>query len=88
MLNEAITNNACCSSIWCSAEQEENSEASVSCPVCDEKCQASLIEAHADISLCKENRVIFNIIIYGDESEDKSCVGNCEMEIQKEKVFR
>ena len=36
-----------------------------------------------------EFRVIPDIIISDDESDDKSCVNNCEMKVQKEeKVFR
>ena len=87
MLNEAIKNDSCYTSVCCSAEQKQNSEANVSCPICNEKCRVSSIEIHVDICLCRENnefRVIRDIIISDAESDDKSCVGNCEMEIQKE----
>ena len=50
MLNKAITNNTCCSSVYCSAEQKENSEANVSCPICNEKCRVSLIETRQYLS--------------------------------------
>ena len=46
-----------------------------------------LIEAHVDICLRRENdkfRVMPNIIISDDESDDKSCVRNYEMEIQRD----
>ena len=87
MLNESITNDAWCTSVCFSAEQKENTEANVRCPICNEKCRISLIETHVDICLRRENnefRVIPDIIISDDESDDKSCVKNCETEIQKE----
>ena len=87
MLNEAITNDACCTLVCCSVKQKENSEANVSCPICNEKYRVSLIEKHVDSCLRGENnefRVIPNIIASDNESDDKSCVGTCEMEIQKE----
>ena len=82
MLNESITNDACFS-----AKQKENTETNVSCPISNEKYRVSLIETHVDICLRWENnefRVIPDIIISDDESDDKSCVNNCEMEIQRE----
>ena len=88
MLNESITNDTCCTSVCFSAEQKEKTEANVSCPICNEKYCVSLIETHVDICLRRENnefRVISDIIISDNESDDKSCVNNCEMEIQKEK---
>ena len=73
MLNEAITNDACCTSVCCSADQKENSEANVSCPICNEKCRVSLIETHVDICLRRANnefRVIPDVIISDDECGD------------------
>ena len=87
MLNESITNDACCTLVCFSAKQKENTEANVSCQISNEKCRVSLTETHVDICLRRENnefRVIPDIIISDDESDDKSCVNNCEMEIQKE----
>ena len=37
-----------------SAEPKGNSEAHVSCPICNKKCRVSLIEAHVDIRLRRE----------------------------------
>ena len=74
MLNEAITNDACYNSVCCYAEPKENSDANVSCPICNEKCSVSLIEKHVDICLRRENnefRVIPDIIISDDENDDK-----------------
>ena len=64
-----------------------NSEPNVSCPTFNEKCRVSLIKTNVDICLHRENnefRIISDIIISDDESDYKSCVGNCLMEI----VFR
>ena len=66
ILNEAIKNDARCTSVGRSAEQKENSEANVTCPICNKKCRVSLIETHADICLRRENNeftVIPDIII-------------------------
>ena len=85
MLNEPTTNDECCTSVCCSADLKENSEANVSFPICNEKCRVSLIETHVDI--CRENnefRVIPDVMISDNQRDDKSCVDNCEMEIQKE----
>ena len=85
MLNESITNHACCTSICFSAKQKKNTEVNISCQICNEKCRVSLIETHVDICLPWENnefRVIPDIIISDDGSDDKSCVNNCEMKIQ------
>ena len=90
MLNEAITNNACSTSACCSAEPKGNSEANVSYPICNQKCCVSLIETHVAICLRRENnecRVIPDIIISDFESYDKSCVGNNEMDVQKEEKY-
>ena len=87
MLIESNTNDVCCTSVCFPAEQKENTEANVSCPICNEKCRVSLIEIHVDICLRRENnefRLIADIMISNDESDDKSCVNNCEMEIQRE----
>ena len=90
MLNEAITNDACYNSVCCYAEPKENSDANVRCPICNEKCSVSSIEKHVDICLRRENnefRVVPDIITSDDENDDKSCVGNYEMEIQKEEKY-
>ena len=87
MLNEAITNDACCILVCGSAEQKENSEPNVICPICNGKFRVSLTETHVDICLRIENNectVVPDIIISDDESDDKSFVRNCETEIQKE----
>ena len=55
MLNEPIANDACCSLVSCSAEQKENSDRNGSYPIFNEKCRVSLIEAHVDICLRREN---------------------------------
>ena len=66
---------------------KENTEANASCPICNERRRVSLIETHIDICLRRENnefRVIPDVIIFDDENDDKPCVNNCGMEIQKE----
>ena len=65
--------------------KKKNTEVNISCQICNEKCRVSLIETHVDICLPWENnefRVIPDIIISDDGSDDKSCVNNCEMKIQ------
>ena len=61
MLNKLITNDVCCTSVCCSAEPKENSEANVSGPICNEKCRVSLIETHVDICLRRE--VVINLVL-------------------------
>ena len=87
MVNEAVINDACWTSICSSTKPEENSGTNVNCPICNQKSRVSLIQTHVDICLRKENtefKVIPDIIISDYDCDDKSCVGNNEMEIQKE----
>ena len=65
---------------------KNNAEAKFSCTTCNEKCRVSLTEKHVYICLRRENnesRVILDIIMSDDETDDKSCASNCEMEIHK-----
>ena len=68
-------------------KKTQNQMYQIICPICNGKFRVSLTETHIDICLRRENNeftVVPDIIISDDESDDKSFVGNCETEIQKE----